>query len=71
MIINLKVLCFNNFYIQVDDSITVKELKRLIEAKTQTRNFNIQKENRYLHDLLDLNTYEFSKNDCIELVYEK
>ncbi|WUR05064.1 ubiquitin-like protein [Vairimorpha necatrix] len=71
MIINLKVLCNGSFYIKVDDSITVKELHEMISEKIKTKKFYLRKENKKLLDMLDLNTYEFTQNDCVELVYIK
>jgi hypothetical protein len=71
MLINLKIISGteSSFYIQIDDSKTIKDLREIISNKIKSRNFFIRRENRNLHDSLDLSTYEFSKNDCIELMY--
>lgn len=73
MLINLKVIngTDNCFYIQIDNSKTILDLRNIIIDKIKNKKFSIRRENRKLHDSIDLDTYEFSKNDCIELVYEK
>lgn len=71
MKVNIKVISSfeNSFYIKVEDTITVKELKEKISQKIKNNKFNLIRDGGILHDSIDLNTYEFCEFDCVELKY--
>ncbi|EQB62260.1 wd repeat-containing protein 46 [Vairimorpha apis BRL 01] len=71
MKVNIKVISSfeNSFYIKVEDTITVKELKEKISQKIKNNKFNLIRDGGILHDSIDLNTYEFCEFDYA-LIYE-